>query len=290
MAEPAPMIEPSLQTTSASPDPDALLRTAKASPEIAGQHDKEGWLALYSDDAVVEDPVGTPASHRGRRPGRLGDELGRFYEAFIAAGGIEMVARQDIVSDMYVFRAVDIHTTNLKTGLKMKVPANLLYEVATRGDGLAIRRMQAHWELNRMSRMLMGKGSLGMRTIAVMNWSMLRAFGPKWLLSYFKSSQQGVGRAGKELVERLANQTGHDRAEVFVAGATVELPGGAIASPAEFVEGCTALEVRDLLASGQTVSGLASIEWGARTREAAFVAELDSAGAQVQRLRWFWEG
>ena len=284
------MIEPPLQTTSASPDRTALLRTAKASPEVAGQHDKEAWLALYSDDAVVEDPVGTPASHSGRRPGRLGDELGRFYEAFIAPTAIEMVSHQDIVSDMHVFRAVDIHTTNLKTGLKMKVPANLLYEIAARGDGLAIRRMQAHWELNRMSRMLMGKGSLGMRTIAVMNWSMLRAFGPRWLLSYFKSSQQGVGRAGKELVERLANQTGHDRTEAFAAGATIELPGGAIASPAEFVEGCTALEVRDLLASGQTVSGLASIEWGARTREAAFVAELDSAGAQVQRLRWFWEG
>jgi len=38
------------------------------------------------------------------------------------------------------------------------------------------------------------------------------------------------------------------------------------------------------------VSGLASIEWGARTREAAFVAELDAAAAHVQRLRWFWEG
>ena len=284
------MIEPSLQTASASPDRDALLRTAKASPEIAGQHDKEGWLALYSDDAVVEDPVGTPASHRGRRPGRLGDELGRFYEAFIAASGIEMVTRQDIVSGQHVFRAVDIHTTNLKTGLKMKVPANLLYEIVTRDGGLAIRRMQAHWELSRMSRMLMGKGALGMRTIAVMNWSMLRAFGPKWLIAYFKASQKGVGRAGKELVERLADQVGDDVRESFAPSTTVELPGGATASPAEFVEGCTALEVRDLLASGQTVSGLASIEWGARTWEAAFVADLDAAGAQVQRLRWFWEG
>ena len=284
------MIKPSLQTASASPDRDALLRTAKASPEIAGQHDKEGWLALYSDDAVVEDPVGTPASHRGRRPGRLGDELGRFYEAFIAASGIEMVTRQDIVSGQHVFRAVDIHTTNLKTGLKMKVPANLLYEIVTRDGGLAIRRMQAHWELNRMSRILMGKGALGMRTIAVMNWSMLRAFGPKWLIGYFKASQKGVGRAGKELVERLAEQVGDDIRESFAPGATVELPGAATASPAEFVEGCTALEVRDLLASGQTVSGLASIEWGARTRDAAFVAELDAAAAHVQRLRWFWEG
>jgi len=284
------MIEPTLQTAPALPDRGALLRTAKSSPEVAGQHDKERWLALYSDDAVVEDPVGTPASHRGRRPGRLGDELGRFYEAFIAASGIDMVTRQDIVSDMHVFRAVDIHTTNLKTGLKMKVPANLLYEIVSRDGGLSIKRMQAHWELNRMSRMLMGEGSLGMRTIAVMNWRMLRAFGPKWLLAYFKSSQQGVGRAGKELIERLANEAGQNGSEAFAPGATVELPGAAPASAAEFLEGRTALEVRDLLASGRTVSGLASIEWGARAREAAFVAELDAAGAQVQRLRWFWEG
>jgi hypothetical protein len=284
------MIEPPLQAASSSPDRDDLLRIAKASPEIAGQHDKETWLALYSDDAVVEDPVGTPASHKGRRPGRLGDELGRFYEAFIAASGIDMVARREIVSDMHVFRAVDIHTTSLKTGLKMKVPANLLYEIVPRDGALAIGRMQAHWELNRMSRILMSEGSLGMRTIAVMNWSMLRAFGPKWLMSYFKSSQKGVGRAGKELIERLANQIGHEGTETFAPEAIVELPGGATASVAEFLEGCTALEVRDLLASGRTVSGLAFIDWGARARDAAFVAELDAAGAQVQRLRWFWEG
>jgi hypothetical protein len=284
------MVQPLLRTASSSHGRDAVLRAAKASPELAGQHDKERWLALYSDDAVLEDPVGTPASHKGRRPGRLGDELGRFYEAFIAASGIEMVAREDIVSDMHVFRAVDIHTTNLKTGLKMTVPANLLYEIVPSESGLAIRRMQAHWELNRMSRVLMSQGALGMRTIMVMNWSMLRAFGPKWLLAYFKSSQKSVGRAGKQLVERLAHLTGHDAADAFAPGATVDLPGGANASVSEFLEGCTSLEVRDLLASGRTVSGLATIEWGARRREAGFVAELDAAGTQVERLRWFWEG
>ncbi|MGB8332804.1 MAG: nuclear transport factor 2 family protein, partial [Polyangiales bacterium] len=158
-----------------------------ASPEIAGRHDKDKWLALYSDDAIVEDPVGTPASQKGNRPGRLGDELGRFYEAFIAASGIEMVSRRDLVCDMHVFRAVDIHTTNLKTGLTMTVPANLLYELVVRNGSLKIRRMQAHWEVNRISRILMDQGLLGVRTIVVMNWSMLRAFGPKWLMDYFKS-------------------------------------------------------------------------------------------------------
>jgi len=273
-----------------STDRDALLRTAEASPEIAGQHDKERWLALYSDDAILEDPVGTPASHKGRNARRLGDELGRFYEAFIAPSAIEMVSRRDVVSGLHVFRAVDIHTTNLKTGLKMKVPANLLYEIVQRDGLLKIRRMQAHWELNRMSRIIMGQGLLGVRTIAVMNWNMLRAFGPKWLISYFRASQQGVGRAGKELVEGIPKRMTHGASEAFAAGATVEFPGGVIASASEFSEGCTALELRDLLASGRTVSGLATIEWGARSRDAAFVAELDSAGVEVQRLRWFWEG
>ena len=262
---------------------------AKSSPEIAGEHDKERWLALYSDDAVLEDPVGTPASHKGRRPGRLGDEVGRFYEAFIAPSGIEMVARRDIVSDMHVFRAVDIHTTNLKTGLKMVVPANLLYELVRRDGALRIRRMQAHWELNRMSRMLMGEGLPGARTIAVMNWSMLRAFGPQWLMRYFRASQQGVGRKGRELLERLSDEVGRNGEEVFADGAPVELPRGASASVSEFLEGCTSLEVRELLASGTTVSGLASVEWGARAHEAGFVAELDSDASRIQRLRWFWE-
>ena len=140
-----------------------------------------------------------------------------------------------------------------------------------------------------MSRMLMGEGLRGARTIAVMNWSMLRAFGAKWLMRYFKASQQGVGRKGRELVERLASEASRDGSDCFAPGATVELPGGATASVREFLEGCTAMEVRDLLASGQTVSGLASIEWGARTREAGFVAVLDASGERIERLRWFWE-
>jgi hypothetical protein len=117
---------------------------------------------------------------------------------------------------------------------------------------------------------------------------MLRAFGPKWLMAYFQASQRGVGREGKERVELLASRTGHDGGEAFAPGAIVRLPGGATASPAEFLEGCTALVVRDLLASGRTVSGLATVEWGARTREAAFVTELD-ADLCVQRFRLFWE-
>lgn len=283
------MVEPTVESRPGSASRDVLLRTAKASPEIAGQHDKAKWLSLYADDAVVEDPVGTPASHGGRREGRLGDELGRFYEAFIEPSGIEMVVRKDIVCDMHVFRAVDIHTTNLKTGLEMVVPANLLYEIVERDGQLQIRRMQAHWEANRMGRLLMSKGLLGLRTMAVMNWSMLRAFGGAWVLKYVQGTQRSVGRPGRELVSRMASGVERNESDAFVEGALIELPGGATATIDEFLAGCTKLEVWDLLAAGVTVSGLATIEWGAREREAGFVAELDVSGESIVRLRWFWE-
>jgi adenine/guanine phosphoribosyltransferase-like PRPP-binding protein len=109
-------------------------------------------------------------------------------------------------------------------------------------------------------------------------------------MAYFKASQKGVGRAGKQLLERLVNEVGHDGSSVFSSDAIVELPGGIKVSAPAFLEGCSSLEVRDLLASGPTVSGLASLIWGARTYEAGFVAELDEDGARVHRLRLFWEG
>jgi hypothetical protein len=38
---------------------------------LAMKGDREGWLALYADDAVVKDPVGkSPFDASGRRPSR----------------------------------------------------------------------------------------------------------------------------------------------------------------------------------------------------------------------------
>ncbi len=40
--------------------------------------DREGWLALFADDATMEDPVGTPLK-RGK------DEIGAFFDQSVAA-------------------------------------------------------------------------------------------------------------------------------------------------------------------------------------------------------------
>ncbi len=278
------------QPMTTKPDRHQLLACAKASPEVAAQHDKEAWLALYADGAVVQDPVGTPVSQKGRRPGRFGGDLGRFYEAFIAVSDIEIHSTQDIVSGLDVFRAVHIHTTNRRTGLKMKIPANLLYGLVLQRGAPKIASMHAHWEVNRMTRQIMGQGLKGTATIAFMNYKMLRAFGPKWLAEYFQGSQQGIGRRGKEALKQLVEAvSGRGATDVFDASALVELPGGRKTSPQPFLEGCTLLEPRELIASGYTVSGLARLEWGGREHDAALIAEFDPTSKALTRLRVFWD-
>ncbi|MBV8965429.1 MAG: nuclear transport factor 2 family protein [Mycobacteriaceae bacterium] len=52
-------------------------------------HDKEAWLALFADDAIVEDPVGPShfdpegKGHRGR------GEISAFWDKAIAPNGLE---------------------------------------------------------------------------------------------------------------------------------------------------------------------------------------------------------
>jgi steroid Delta-isomerase len=44
---------------------DAVLHTIERYQSTFSADDREGWLALFTDDAVLEDPVGSPP-HEGR--------------------------------------------------------------------------------------------------------------------------------------------------------------------------------------------------------------------------------
>ena len=44
---------------------DAILRTIERYQSTFSADDREGWLGLFADDAVLEDPVGSPV-HEGR--------------------------------------------------------------------------------------------------------------------------------------------------------------------------------------------------------------------------------
>ena len=117
-------------------------------------------------------------------------------------------------------------------------------------------------------------------TDAPENWNLPTLSNPYWDPLWAAAQERGLGFVYGLTDERsrLVLRRARYR-EIGTVGRWVK----PLAS--EFLDGCTALEVRDMLASGPTVSGLASIEWGARAREAGFVAEIEAGIARLAARR-----
>jgi hypothetical protein len=123
-----------------TPDRAKVLALVRSSPMYVGAHDKTGWIGIFGDEYVVEDPV-------GGRPVRSEEAcaLETFWDTFIAPNQIEFEVAQDWVDGFDVVRDVVISTT-LRPGVVVRTPAHLIYQTAYEGRTLSVRRMAAHWE------------------------------------------------------------------------------------------------------------------------------------------------
>ena len=78
-----PTIETTIETTIESMDRPTARELGLASMAAVAAGDREGWLALFSDDAVVEDPVG-PSPFDPEGSGHRGHEaIADFYDNVI---------------------------------------------------------------------------------------------------------------------------------------------------------------------------------------------------------------
>lgn len=120
------------------------------SVELAAKKDREGWLALYADDAIVQDPVGKsmfdPAGN-----GHIGKEaIAKFYDTVIGRSNLTITVHQRIISGE---RAVAVLQTaeNDLGKIKTKVDMVAIYEV---NDDGKIQRMSAFWNWDDMKKQL----------------------------------------------------------------------------------------------------------------------------------------
>lgn len=123
-----------------TPDREEVLALVRSSPRFVAAHDRTGWIGIFGDEYVVEDPVGA-------RPVRSDDPgaLETFWDTFIAPNDIEFEVAQDWIDGFDVARDVTVVTT-MRPGVVVRTPAHLLYQTAYVGDVLEVRRMAAHWE------------------------------------------------------------------------------------------------------------------------------------------------
>ena len=127
-----------------------VLSAAHRSLAAAGEHDRAGWLDLFTADGRVEDPVGS-SPHRGRAA------IGNFYDTFIGPRQISYDLDADLVVGATVLRDLTL-AIQMSSTLTMQVPAYIRYDLKDTAGGLRIAALSAYWELPAMVRRFLGGG------------------------------------------------------------------------------------------------------------------------------------
>lgn len=263
-----------------------LLAVVARSPERVAAHDRENWLALFGDDALIEDPVGSPPARKAT------GALARFWDTFIAPHEIRFEVRRDHVIGRDVFRDAVIHT-RIKPGVAIDVPAYLLYQLDDGAGGLQVRRMAAHWQLGQLS---LGALKLGPRAWLPMTRlfaRMLRLMGLSWVSGYLASLWSGIGARGLAAATALARAIeAHDAAALaaLFAGddATVEL-GATALSPRALLEALPSgsrLAIDAPVTAGWTTSFRFRLD-GPAPSEGLALLEFAPGTRHIRRARFF---
>lgn len=108
--------------------------------------DRDSWLALFADDAVVQDPIGpSPLDPEGA--GRRGKAaIAEFYDTVIAANPVRFDIRESYAAGDEVANVGTI-TTTFPDGTRAVVEGVYTYRVGA--DGL-LAALRAYWEFDRM--------------------------------------------------------------------------------------------------------------------------------------------
>ena len=133
-------------TTPEKTEHPARLASQRSAAAVQAK-DKTAWLALFADDAVVQDPVGksfldeTGEGHRGL------DAIGAFFDNNIApVESIRFELHDSFAAGDEVANVATIHMT-LPGGATSRCEGVFVYRV--RDDGKLIS-LRAFWEVDRM--------------------------------------------------------------------------------------------------------------------------------------------
>ncbi len=281
---------------STTPSAAQVTEVVKTSPTLVGAHDKAGWLALFASDAVVEDPVGTRPHRRGAnlRGPQDEDELGRFYEVFIAPNEVRFEVRADLVVPPFAFRDVLIHT-RLPNGYRVEVPAHILYEVCLQDGVPKLRHLAAYWALRSMPTLALKGGLQGLMAVNRQTFRMLRIQRLGGMAGYLRGFRT-CGRRGPRLLERLVTKVNAADRESLVELFVDEeprwelAPGRPLTCDEVIAElgGDPNLAVRDVRAAGLSLSFAFALDGDGGSRQGLGVLELQRRPCRIVRARFFF--
>jgi len=125
----------------------AAYDIGRRSMALAEAKDRDGWLALFADDGVVQDPVG-PSVFDPEGQGHKGaDAIAAFYDNVISTK-VRFEMRQSAECGSECVFAGTIHIT-LPGGAEGSVDLVNIYKVTVDGD--RIESLRSFWEFEKLS-------------------------------------------------------------------------------------------------------------------------------------------
>lgn len=109
--------------------------------------DREGWLALFADDAVVQDPIGVSPLDPSGEGHRGPDAIAAFYDTVIGPNEVRFTIRESWEAGDEVANVGRI-TTTMADGTVVNTDGVFTYRLAPDGRVAALR---AYWSIDRLT-------------------------------------------------------------------------------------------------------------------------------------------
>ncbi|OBH25090.1 transporter [Mycobacterium sp. E342] len=260
----------------APPARETLLAAVERSPRAAAAHDRAGWVALFTDDARVEDPVGS-------RPHVGHEQIGRFYDTFIGPREITFHRDLDIVFGTVVLRDLELEVA-MGPRVTMHIPAFLRYDLRDINGQWRIENLRAYWELPAMMLQFLSTGPRAVSPALQLSRGLLgnqRLRGMAGFLAGFRR----VGAGHKKLAEAFLRATArHDHnaaTRALSASATITLGDHEALDLAGLTDQLDGATPTKTISAGPTVA--ISVGHG---RGIVF-ADMGWRGGTIDRIRYF---
>lgn len=124
------------------------LTASQSSWRCAQAHDREGWLALMTDDVVIEDPIGKSVTNRDGTGVRGKEAAGAFFDKSIACNQLTITCEETFPSSSpnEIAHILRLHS-KFDGGLTSEVRGVFTYRV---NDAGLITNLRGYWNLDVM--------------------------------------------------------------------------------------------------------------------------------------------
>jgi len=262
----------------APPDRHDLIAAVERSPKAAAAHDRAGWVGLFAGDGRVEDPVGS-------RPHVGHEQIGRFFDTFIAPRDITFHRDLDIVFGTAVLRDLELEVA-MGSAVTMFIPAFLRYDLREVNGDWQIAFLRAYWELPAMMLQFLRSGTQATSPALQLSRALLGNQG----LAGTAGFMTGFRRAGsrhKKLVENFLGAVARgDEATALGAlssTAAITLGDEDVIDVKELAGQLNGASWPKIIGSGSTVAVSVASSHG---RGIVF-ADVAWRGSQINRIRYF---